>query len=104
METGPNFKTRAPCWPRNDLEVSSPSRNQSCAKSKKRDRGRLLPAKKKGAGGFRRHEAREMRSGESDKSEEAYLLSAMGLAPKSRRLLAAVRAARAAGRAATAAP
>ena len=63
-----------------------------------------IAAKKKGAGRFRRHEAREMRSSESDKSEESYLLSAMGLAPKSRRLLTAVRAARAAGILAAAAP
>jgi hypothetical protein len=77
-----------------------------------------IATKKKGAGGFRRHEAREMRSSESgksrstnsgrqiqiDKFKETYLLSAMGLAPKSRRLFTAVRAARAAGILAAAAP
>jgi hypothetical protein len=47
--------------------------------------------------------AREMRSSELH-LPKIYLLSAMGLAPKSRRLLAAVRAARAAGRPETAAP
>ena len=50
------------------------------------------------------NEAREMRSSESDKSEGTYLLSAMGLAPRSRRPLTAVRAARAAGMLAAAAP
>lgn len=59
---------------------------------------------KNGAGIYRRHEAREMRSGEFAKIRSNYLLSATGLAPKSRRLLTAVRAARAAGILAAAAP
>ncbi len=61
--------------------------------------------KKKGAGIYPAPRvSREMRSSEKLKSERTYLLSAIGLAPKSRRLLTAVRAARAAGRAAAAAP
>ncbi len=59
---------------------------------------------KKGAGNFRRREAREMRSSESCKFLSTYLLSAIGLAPKSRRLFTAVRAARALGIFAAAAP
>jgi len=47
---------------------------------------------------------REMRSRESGKNLKSYLLSAMGLAPKSRRLLTAVRAARTLGMFAAAAP
>jgi hypothetical protein len=49
-------------------------------------------------------EAREMRSSESDKSKRFYLLSAIGLVPRSRRLLTAVRAARTVGIPAAAAP
>jgi hypothetical protein len=49
-------------------------------------------------------EARKMRSSEFVEFEKTYLVSAVGLAPKSRRLLAAVRAARAAGMFAAAAP
>ena len=45
-----------------------------------------------------------MRSSEFVKFEKSYLLSAVGLAPRSRRLLAAVRAARVAGMFAAAAP
>jgi hypothetical protein len=44
-----------------------------------------------------------MRSSEFVEFEKSYLVSAVGLAPKSRRLLAAVRAARAAGKPADAA-
>jgi hypothetical protein len=62
-------------------------------------------ATKKGAGIFPgAKRTREMRSGEVVTYQKSYLLSAMGLAPKSRRLLTAVRAARAAGILAAAAP
>jgi hypothetical protein len=54
--------------------------------------------------GAMREDAREMRSSESLKPERIYLLSAMGLAPKSRRLFTAVRAARTLGIPAAAAP
>jgi hypothetical protein len=53
---------------------------------------------------FRRPEAREMRSSEFVTYQKTYLLSAMGLAPRSRRLLTAARAARVAGMFAAAAP
>jgi hypothetical protein len=64
-----------------------------------------LLVNKKGAGFYPAPRvSREMRSSEKLKSEQTYLLSAMGLAPKSRRPLTAVRAARAAGMLAAAAP
>ena len=61
---------------------------------------------KKGAGIFSGagEKSREMRSGEGVTYQKTHLLSAIGLAPKSRRLLTAVRAARAAGMFAAAAP
>jgi hypothetical protein len=58
---------------------------------------------KKGAGNSGAENAREMRSSEGYLLE-TYLLSAIGLAPRSRRPLTAVRAARAAGIFAAAAP
>ncbi len=62
---------------------------------------------KKGAGKFpgaTKEESREMRSGEGLTYQKTYLLSAIGLAPTSRRPFTAVRAARAAGMLAAAAP
>jgi hypothetical protein len=62
-----------------------------------------LPAIKKAPEGTGATRTREMRSSEFLPTR-TYLLSAMGLAPMSRRLVTAVRAARAAGMLAAAAP
>jgi hypothetical protein len=65
------------------------------------------PERKKGAGifpGAMRKKSREMRSSEGLTYQKIYLLSAIGVAPKSRRPFTAVRAARAAGMLAAAAP
>jgi hypothetical protein len=65
----------------------------------------LRNVSKKGAGGFRRHEGDSRDAGKRvGKILKNYLLSAVGLAPKSRRPLTAVRAARAAGWVEAAAP
>jgi len=63
-----------------------------------------VPARKKAPESSGARGTREMRSSESVKLLKTYLLSAIGLAPKSRRLLTAVRAARTLGMLAAAAP
>ena len=69
----------------------------------RRENPRNSTPKKRAPVGTGATRARAMRSREFT-YQKTYLLSAMGLAPKSRRLLAAVRAARTAGMPAAAAP